>query len=165
MYQNTLAAILFGTIISGPAFGHGGSDGKKAARKSVTTKVEETEFGRSGDSRKVSRTITVGMNDSMHFTAGDIVVKQGDTVKFMVSNNGNTMHEMVIGTLKELKAHAELMKKHPGMEHDEPYMAHVRPGKRETIVWQFTKAGEFHYACLIPGHLEAGMIAKITVKP
>jgi uncharacterized cupredoxin-like copper-binding protein len=75
------------------------------------------------------------------------------------------MHEMVIGTLKDLKAHAELMKKFPGMEHDEPYMAHVAPGRRQSIVWQFTKLGDFHYACLIPGHLEAGMIAKIKVEP
>jgi uncharacterized cupredoxin-like copper-binding protein len=50
------------------------------------------------------------------------------------------------------------------MEHDEAYMAHVAPGKQGEIVWQFTQAGEFHYACLIPGHMEAGMIAKITVK-
>ena len=38
------------------------------------------------------------------------------------------------------------------------------PGKEGEVVWQFTRAGEFHYACLIPGHMEAGMIAKITVK-
>ena len=71
---------------------------------------------------------------------------------------------MVIGTMKELKEHAELMRKSPNMEHDEPYMAHVGPGKADEIVWQFTRAGEFYYACLIPGHLEAGMIARITVK-
>jgi uncharacterized cupredoxin-like copper-binding protein len=82
----------------------------------------------------------------------------------LVRNDGKIMHEMVIGTMKELKEHAELMKKFPGMEHDEPYMAHVAPSKRGEIVWQFTRAGEFFYACLIPGHLEAGMIAKITVK-
>jgi uncharacterized cupredoxin-like copper-binding protein len=80
-----------------------------------------------------------------------------------VSNSGKLMHEMVIGTMKELREHAELMRKFPGMEHDEPYMAHVAPGQDETIVWQFTKAGEFHYACLIPGHLEAGMIGKVEV--
>jgi uncharacterized cupredoxin-like copper-binding protein len=62
-----------------------------------------------------------------------------------------------------LKEHGELMKKFPDMEHDEPYMAHVNPGEKEEIVWQFTKAGEFHYACLIPGHFEAGMVGKITV--
>ena len=58
-----------------------------------------------------------------------------------------------------------MMKKFPGMEHDEPYMAHVSPGKTDEIVWHFTKAGEFFYACLLPGHLEAGMIGKIVVAP
>jgi uncharacterized cupredoxin-like copper-binding protein len=50
------------------------------------------------------------------------------------------------------------------MEHDEPYMAHVAPGKTDTIVWQFTRAGEFHFGCLVPGHFEAGMVGTITVK-
>lgn len=62
-----------------------------------------------------------------------------------------------------LKEHAELMLEHPGMEHDEPYMAHVGPGKTERMVWQFTKPGEFYYGCLVPGHFEAGMIGKIVV--
>ena len=74
------------------------------------------------------------------------------------------MHEIVLGTMKELKEHAELMKKHPGMEHDEPHTAHVAPGKTERLLWQFTKAGEFFYACLIPGHFEAGMIGRIAVR-
>ena len=81
-----------------------------------------------------------------------------------MKNSGKVMHEMVIGSMKELKEHAEMMKKHPGMEHDEPYMAHVGPGKSETITWQFTKTGEFHFGCLIPGHFEAGMVGMITVK-
>jgi len=73
------------------------------------------------------------------------------------------MHEFVLGTLPELREHAELMKKFPNMEHDEPYMAHVPPGKTETIVWQFSKDGEFHFGCLLPGHFEAGMVGKINV--
>jgi uncharacterized cupredoxin-like copper-binding protein len=81
-----------------------------------------------------------------------------------VTNAGKVMHEMVLGTMQDLKAHAELMEKHPGMEHDEPYMAHVPPGRTAEILWQFAKAGEFHYGCLVPGHLEAGMIGKITVR-
>jgi uncharacterized cupredoxin-like copper-binding protein len=56
------------------------------------------------------------------------------------------------------------MKKHPGMEHDEPYMAHVDPGRKGTIVWTFNRAGSIEFACLIPGHFEAGMIGRITVK-
>ena len=65
---------------------------------------------------------------------------------------------------KQLKVHAEMMKKHPGMEHDEPYMAHVPPGKTGEIVWTFNRAGTFEFACLMAGHFEAGMIGRITVQ-
>lgn len=155
-----LAAFLIAALNSGVVYSH---DKKPVQKRAMST--TETDFGRPGDAKKVSRTIYVGMDDSMHFTPGDLRLRQGETVRFTVRNNGKIMHEMVIGTLKDLKAHAELMKKFPGMEHDEPYMAHVAPGKRQSIVWQFTKLGDFHYACLIPGHLEAGMIAKIKVEP
>mgnify|MGYP000069399779 FL=1 len=66
--------------------------------------------------------------------------------------------------MTELKSHAEQMKKHPGMAHDEPYMVHVSPGKTRTVVWQFTREGEFHFGCLLPGHFEAGMVGKVVVK-
>jgi uncharacterized cupredoxin-like copper-binding protein len=69
----------------------------------------------------------------------------------------------VIGTERELKEHAALMQKFPKMEHDEPYMAHVAPGRTGEIVWLFNRAGEFEFACLIPGHFEAGMVGKIKV--
>jgi len=75
------------------------------------------------------------------------------------------MHEMVLGTLEDLKKHAELMRRFPHMEHDEFHMAHVAPGKSGEIGWRFTKSGEFHYACLIPGHFESGMLGKIVVTP
>jgi uncharacterized cupredoxin-like copper-binding protein len=143
---------------------HGDAGHAKPQAAFDPSKVEEKPFGRAGDPKKVRRTIKVGMDDKMHFTPGDLALKRGDTVKFVVRNDGKIMHEMVIGTMQELKEHAELMRKHPGMEHDEAYMAHVAPGKQGEIVWQFNKAGEFHYACLIPGHMEAGMIAKITVR-
>lgn len=125
--------------------------------------MKETDFGRTGDPKKVSRTVEIDMSDKMRFTPSALTVKRGDTVRFVAKNSGKQMHEMVIGNMKELKEHAELMKKHPGMEHDEPYMAHVEPGKKAEIVWQFTKAGEFHYGCLIPGHFEAGMVGSIKV--
>jgi uncharacterized cupredoxin-like copper-binding protein len=56
------------------------------------------------------------------------------------------------------------MKKFPGMEHDEPYMTHVAPGKTGEIIWQFTQAGEFDFACLISGHYDSGMMGKVIVK-
>jgi uncharacterized cupredoxin-like copper-binding protein len=67
--------------------------------------------------------------------------------------------------MDDLKKHAELMKTRPDeMEHDEPYVAHVEPGAAGRLVWQFTKAGEFYYGCLVPGHFEAGMIGTIVVR-
>ena len=126
--------------------------------------MKSTEFGQTGDPRKAKRTVKVDMSDAMRFAPAEISVKRGETVRFVVTNSGKQMHEMVLGTMKELKEHAEMMKKHPGMEHDEPYMAHVQPGKKAQIVWQFTKAGEFHYGCLIPGHFEAGMVGRVRVE-
>ena len=62
-----------------------------------------------------------------------------------------------------LNENAALMKKFPNMEHDEPYMAHVPPGKQREIVWTFNRTGEFDFACLLPGHYEAGMVGRIRV--
>ena len=149
-------------FVPAPAFAHGDAKHEKKAAKTIST--EEREFGREGDPAKASRTVRIDMSDKMRFTPASLAIKQGETVKFIVRNSGKTMHEMVIGTAKELKDHAEMMKKHPTMEHDEPYMAHVPPGKTEIIIWQFTKAGEFNFGCLIPGHFEAGMVGRLTVK-
>lgn len=145
-----------------PALVWAHGEGKKDPKRKIST--EEHAFGREGDPKKATRAINVDMSDQMRFTPAHITVKRGDTVRFVVKNAGKVMHEMVIGTMQELKAHAELMKKHPDMEHDEPYMAHVKPGKSSEMVWQFTKAGEFYYGCLMPGHFEAGMIGKIIVQ-
>jgi uncharacterized cupredoxin-like copper-binding protein len=146
-----------------PAWAHGDAAAKgKAQKPSIST--GEKAFGREGDPKKASRTVKIGMADTMRYTPSEVTVKQGETVRFVANNGGKIMHEMVLGTMKELKEHAELMKKHPGMEHDAPYMAHIAAGKSGHIVWQFTQPGEFYYACLIPGHFEAGMIGKIVVK-
>ena len=158
LIMGALVATLCGNI---NAWSHGPSDQAKAKRPIST---EEKVFGREGDPNKVTRTIRVDMSDKMRFSPETLQIKRGEVVRFEVKNSGKVLHEMVLGTLKELKEHAELMRKHPGMEHDEPYMAHVAPGKSEHIVWQFTQAGEFYYGCLIPGHFEAGMIGKVTVR-
>ena len=147
---------------SGGAWAHGD---EHAAPKVDYSKAEEMPFGKAADPRKAAKTIRVDMADTMRFTPSRITVKRGDTVRFVAANRGKVMHEMVLGTLDELKEHAEMMRKHPGMEHDEPHMAHVAPGKHGEMGWQFTKAGEFFYGCLIPGHFEAGMVGKVTVNP
>ena len=121
------------------------------------------DFGRPGDPKKATRTVRIGMADTMRFSPAELTIKRGETVKFILRNNGKLDHEMVIGTMQELKAHAEMMKKHPGMEHEEAHMVDVKPGKTGILVWQFTKAGTFHFGCLEPGHFEAGMIGKLEV--
>lgn len=143
------------------ALAHG--DDKPAAAKKKAISAEQHPWGREGDPRKIARTIEVNLADTMRFTPSEVQVKRGETVKFVARNTGKVMHEMVLGTEEHLMAHAELMKKHPGMEHDAPYMAHVPPGKKQEITWTFDKPGTFMYGCLIPGHWEAGMKGAIVV--
>ena len=145
-----------------PALGHE-SHAPHASKRELST--ESHPWGREGDPAKATRVIRVDMSDAMRFTPGTIRVKQGDTVRFEIANKGAILHEMVIGTDKALAEHAEMMKKHPGMEHDEPYMAHVAPGKTGSIAWTFDRPGDYMYGCLVPGHWEAGMKGRITVEP
>lgn len=150
------------SALSAAAIAHGDEHGT-AAKKTAPT-MEKTAFGQTGDPKRVSRTINVNMDDSFHYTPGDLKIKKGETVRIIARNNGKLLHEIVIGTPEELKEHAELMKKFPTMEHESPYMAHVPPGKTEEIVWQFNKAGDFKFGCLEPGHFEAGMVGDISVR-
>jgi uncharacterized cupredoxin-like copper-binding protein len=162
MKSSTLIALIAALAFSGMAAAHGNAPHKPAEKRPIST--EERPFGREGNPSKVTRTIKVDMSDRMRFSPGEIRIKPGETVRFEVKNSGKAMHEMVLGTMQDLKEHAELMRKHPEMEHDEPYMAHVAPGKIERMVWQFTKPGEFYYGCLVPGHFEAGMFGKVIVR-
>ena len=162
MKQVWIALVAMTLMTSGFVLAHEDSPHKANAKKPIST--EEKAFGREGDSKKASRTVKIDMADTMRYSPSEISVKAGETVRFEAKNSGKIMHEIVFGTMNELKEHAALMKKYPGMEHEEPYQAHVAPGKTERIVWQFTKPGEFYYGCLIPGHFEAGMIGKVIVK-
>ena len=131
--------------------------------KTAAVIKEQKDWGIAGDAKSVKQEIALAMDDNMRFTPSVITVKQGDTVRFVVKNQGKQLHEMVIGTKKELDAHAALMVKFPKMEHDEPYMAHVSAGKSQDLIWTFNRAGDFEFACLIAGHYQAGMAGKITV--
>lgn len=125
---------------------------------------EASAAGKAGDPAKVSRTVAISMDDTMRFTPDQISVKAGETIRFFVKNGGKLPHEMVIGSIGELKEHAEMMRKMPGMQHAEANQITLKPGQRGGIVWQFDKAGEVDFACLIPGHMEAGMVGKVTVE-
>src|SRR3546814_705675 len=120
-------------------------------------------IGQPGDPAKVTRTIEVTMDDSMRFTPSEIQVKAGETVRFFIKNKGNIPHEMVIGSIADLKTHAAEMRKMPGMKHAEPNMITLAPGKMGGLVWRFDQAGIVDFACLVPGHMEAGMVGKVKV--
>jgi uncharacterized cupredoxin-like copper-binding protein len=124
---------------------------------------EQQEWGIAGDASAVTRTVAVRMLDTMRFVPDEIEVRLGETLRFVVSNEGLMMHEFVIGTQADNKAHAELMLRYPNMEHEAAYMAHVAPGGKGEVVWQFNRTGEFEFACLIAGHYQAGMIGVIRV--
>jgi uncharacterized cupredoxin-like copper-binding protein len=122
-------------------------------------------IGKPGLSSKVTRTIQVDMTDAMRFTPTNISARQGETVRFVVKNSGALSHEFVLGTAKDLKAHYELMKKNPEMEHADANMLTVKPGETSEMLWQFTKAGSVDFACLHPGHFDAGMKGSIAISP
>jgi uncharacterized cupredoxin-like copper-binding protein len=157
LFLAALAAVL---VLGAPARAHTAHGGSKAA----AAQPEQKDWGIAGDPKRVSRTIEIRMGDDMRFTPSQIKVRLGQTVRLVAVNRGRLMHEIVIGTPDELRAHAQMMEKHPNMEHDEPYMAHVGPGQRGQIVWTFNRPGTFEFACLIPGHIQAGMMGKITVE-
>lgn len=124
---------------------------------------DDEAIGKAGVAAKVNRTITVDMTDAMRFSPASIKVRRNETVRFIVKNSGKVRHEFVLGTEKELKAHYEQMKKFPEMEHADPNMVTVAPGKSGEVVWQFTQAGKIDFACLQPGHYDAGMKGFVNV--
>ncbi len=128
---------------------------------------EAFSAGEPGDAKKPARIVQVTMGEmdgKMMFMPAKVEVKKGEQVKFVLRNNGELDHEFILATTAENLKHAEAMKKNPDMEHDDPNGKRLAPKKTDEIVWKFTKAGEFEYSCLIPGHREAGMIGTVVVK-
>lgn len=134
-----------------------------AHEKQTSAHSNETAIGKPGVSNKATRTVTVTMTDNMRYTPNHISVKQGETIRFTIINKGQVKHELNLGTPHELLEHLELMKKFPDMIHDEPNKITLFPGQKGEIIWQFTKAGTVNFACLIPGHYEAGMRGEVKV--
>lgn len=124
---------------------------------------ESSAVGQPGKAAQASRTVEVDMFDTMRFKPETIDAKQGETIRFLVKNSGKVRHEMVIGTPQELKEHYAMMMKMPGMEHADENMLTVDPGKTGELVWQFTRAGTVDFACLQPGHYDAGMKGQVKV--
>jgi uncharacterized cupredoxin-like copper-binding protein len=123
--------------------------------------------GEPGDPKKPSRVVEIDMTESpgsMTYTPNKIDVRKGEQIKFVLKNTGHLAHEFLIDSFENNAKHKIEMEKNPEMEHDEPNGARVEPKKAAEILWRFTKAGTFEFACLIPGHYETGMKGTVVVK-
>ncbi|WP_344802603.1 cupredoxin family protein [Allohahella marinimesophila] len=148
-------------LASGQAFAH------ENQHEAVSTEaVDKTQqlWGLAADPGTADQTITISMSDDMRFSPEKLSVREGETVTFKIRNEGEMMHEFVLGTEETLAEHAALMVKFPGMEHSEPYMVHVPPGETGEVNWTFNKSGHFDFACLIAGHYQSGMVGTIAVE-
>jgi uncharacterized cupredoxin-like copper-binding protein len=128
---------------------------------------EHFSAGEPGDSQKPSRTIKVSMLEDgkrMLFDPSVIEVRLGEQVRFLLFNEGAEYHEFVLASHRENQQHAELMKKSPNMEHNDPNAKRLSGLSSGELLWKFPRRGEFEYACLIPGHFQAGMHGRIIVK-
>jgi uncharacterized cupredoxin-like copper-binding protein len=123
--------------------------------------------GEPGHPKKRARVVIITMREEpgkMMFIPNRVEVKKGEQIRFMLKNSGALEHEFMLATAEENAKHAEQMKKFPDMEHDDPNGKRLKPNASAEIVWRFTRAGEFQYGCLIPGHPEAGMLGTVIVK-
>ncbi len=139
------------------------SHGKQKTFVTANLDMVENGFGRTGDPKRISRTISVKMSDKLTFESAVIRVKAGETIRFLVENIGDAPHEFVIGKTKDLIKHAALMQSFPAMEHSEPFMAHAGAGQTAEVVWTFSKPGTVDFGCLLPGYYEPGMKGLIYV--
>lgn len=154
MKTRFILALLLPLAMPAAAFADAGHDDDRA-------------YGEPGDPKKPARTVLITMKEGdqkMQFLPNEVKIRKGEQIKFVIRNNGLLDHEIVIATLEENLKHAEEMAKNPDMEHDDPNARRLEPKKAGEIVWKFTKAGEFDFSCLLPGHREAGMFGKIIVR-
>jgi uncharacterized cupredoxin-like copper-binding protein len=152
--------------------GHGGGHGNSA--------------GEPGKASEASRTIKIDMIEN-RYSIEAITAKAGETIRFVVSNKGQLVHEFNIGTPEMHKGHQkemmmmvehgvleadkinhDKMKMDMGggktMEHNDPNSALLESGKSKEIIWKFSKAGKFEFACNVPGHYDAGMVGNFDIK-
>jgi uncharacterized cupredoxin-like copper-binding protein len=153
-------------LIGALLFGSAGA-GIRIEPTAIAHAHESFAAGQPGDPNRPARTIKVVMREDgkkMSFEPALIIVRKGEQIRFVLENAGTDDHEFVLATTEDNRKHAELMKKFPDMEHDDPNAKRLAPAAHGEILWKFTKAGTFEFACLIPGHREAGMLGKIIVK-
>jgi uncharacterized cupredoxin-like copper-binding protein len=144
-------------VFAGAAFAAGSHSGSH----------DTMAIGKPGKKAKVTKTVQVIMKEnedgSMLFVPARLSFKEGQTVRLKFANKGEVHHEFVMDEVHALAEHKKLMEKFPEMEHDDPNAISLAPGKKGEIIWTFAKSGTFAFACLVPGHQEAGMHGLIDI--
>ena len=140
-------------------------------------------IGFKGKEENVDRVINVSMYDN-YYQPNKFKVKKNETIKFVVENKGQLVHEFNIATQEmHLKHQPEMMmmvenkiilvdkidkqkmkemsKKNPAMAHSHSNSVLLSPGESAELIWKFSNTVDIEAACNVPGHYAAGMIAKI----
>ncbi len=146
---------------------------KESKNQSITSSSHDSEHEHDGegssvgwpaDAKQSTRVIKVTTKDSMRYEFSDkLDFKAGEIVTFEVTNQGKIAHEFSVGDSAEQKEHQAMMRKMPGMTHQDGNTVTVEPGETKSLTWKFAADGKVVFACNIPGHFEAGMFAKAEV--
>ncbi len=118
--------------------------------------------GKPGTANAVSRDIKITQVDNL-FLPNEIRVAKNETVRIIVVNKGDHQHEMLIGTMKDLRKTAQMRRKYPDAPLAEPGMIRLQPDEQDEIIWMFDQPGEIDFACPLPGHFKV-MRGKIYVE-
>ena len=145
-------------LFTGPAF---------AAGSHTDSHDKMMKIGKPGKASQVSRSIEVTMKETddgqMIFEPDILKIRKGETIRFVIKNAGELEHEIVFDDHQEAMKHKALMEKSQEMEHDDPNAVRLEAGAQGEILWTFLNESEFEFACLIPGHYEAGMKGQLNV--
>lgn len=172
--KNLLLTTALALSLSEPVYAAGSHDGGHDEVKTEEAhghgdhadEHAEVMIGKPGEAADVTRTIDVTMRETddgeMLFEPTSFEIAKGETIRFNVMNKGELEHEFVIDTLEGNAEHKVAMEK-MDMEHDDPNSVRLDEGGSGEVIWTFSNAGTFEFACLIPGHYESGMHGPITV--
>jgi len=150
------AAVLF-CLLAGAAVAH------DMAGMKMGGVAEWSAIGQPGKAGAATRTIAVTAS-GMRYSLKTIEIKRGETIRFVVTNRAPVKHEFVLGTRAFHAQHLKEMAAMPGMDMNEANSIDLKPGETKTLLWQFTRPGEFLFGCDIPGHFQAGMVGTLRVR-
>lgn len=163
LQRMTMTYLTAGSLVAAAIFSYVAAPGQPAHAHSAHVFAA----GEPGDPKKPNRVMTIEMREGtgqMSYSPDKIVISVGEQIRFVLKNLGELDHEFLLDSLENNAKHKVEMEKNPTMEHDEPNGARVKPKKSAEVLWRFTKPGTFEFACLIPGHYEAGMKGVVVVR-